>query len=280
MEESTQAARRPCSTPRGSHTPSVAARPIIWRTLTLAVLVSLALPAAALADTSVSISDSGYAPASVTVKRGDVVTWVNDGTQQHTVTSDDGTTMQSDVLGPGDSFATLFETAGTFTYRSTVAGDAMSGTVVVEAGPLPPTTGPTPPTGTVPEGFEPGPGITGTTTDAVTPQPDESDRPTALLVAGVAAAVVVAAALLAALRTDRVAACRRRPGSAPGAAHQRPYRRDGAEAPRRAPPGTPGCDARCSQANDASPTAMCGANAVTMSSSVISSSSSASARAT
>jgi len=136
----------------------------------------------------------------VTVKRGDVVTWVNDGT-----------TMQSDVLGPGDSFATLFETAGTFTYRSTVAGDAMSGTVVVEAGPLPTTTGPTPPTGTVPEGFEPGPGITGTTTDAVTPQPDESDRPTALLVAGVAAAVVVAAALLAAWLVRR----RRRPRRAP-----------------------------------------------------------------
>jgi plastocyanin len=127
---------------------------------TIGLLAALALPAAAAADTSVSISDSGYAPATVTIKQGEVVTWTNKGTRRHTVTSDTGTTMASDPLGPGDSFATIFVKPGTFRYHSTVEPDQMQGTVVVKAAPLPTATGPTPPTGTVPEGFKPGPGIT------------------------------------------------------------------------------------------------------------------------
>jgi plastocyanin len=57
-------------------------------------LAALALPAAAAADTSLSISDSGCKPAVVTVKQGEVVTWTNAGKRDHTVTSDTGMTMK------------------------------------------------------------------------------------------------------------------------------------------------------------------------------------------
>ena len=168
-------------------------------------VIALALPASAAADTAVSITDTAYAPATVTIEQGEVVTWVNDGTKDHTVTSDTGTTMQSDVLGPGDSFATLFTKAGTFGYHSTVASDDMAGTVIVKPAKVPTATGPTPPTGTVPEGFTPGSGTAQTTTETVSAQ-DDDDEPTALLIAGAAAAVaaaVVIALLLVRRRKGR-----------------------------------------------------------------------------
>jgi plastocyanin len=180
----------------------VSARPTSRRTLLLVLLAALATPAAALADTKVSITDTSFDPATVTVKRGEVVTWVNDGTKPHTVTSDDGTTMKSGPLDPGASFATLFKTVGTFRYRSTASGDTMQGTVVVKPGKLPTATGPTPPTGTVPSGFKPG-----TTTDTVTTteQAAQSGSGTNWGTIGlvVAAAVVAAAAVLAVLLMRR-----------------------------------------------------------------------------
>ena len=153
----------------------------------------LVVPAAAFADASATVTASGYSPAVVTVKRGAVVTWTNDDTAAHSVTSDDGATMKSGLLEPGQSFATLFEKAGTFRYRSTVTGDTMRGTVIVKPGPLPTATGPTPPTGTVPGGFSPKPGAgpTATSTSAA----DNADGGVdALGVAGGAAFVLLAIA--------------------------------------------------------------------------------------
>src|SRR3954454_7618476 len=117
---------REVASPHHSYNPKVRAGTY----LAVAVAAPVA-PTVAAAETSISIIDTANAPATVTVKQGDVVTWVNDGTRDHTVTSDAGTTMQSDALGPGDSFATLFKVAGTFHYHSAVAPDSMRGTVIV-----------------------------------------------------------------------------------------------------------------------------------------------------
>ena len=151
------------------------------------------MPALAFADASVTITSSGYSPAVVTVKRGAVVTWTNDDAATHTVTADDRTTMKSGLVETGQSFATLFEEAGTFRYRSTVTGDTMRGTVIVKPGPLPTTTGPTPPTGTVPAGFSPKPG-TGTTATSTASAGDGNAGVDALGVAGGAAFVLLAIA--------------------------------------------------------------------------------------
>jgi hypothetical protein len=104
-------------------------------------------------DTSVRIVDVAYAPASITINQGDVVTWTNTGALDHTVTADDGS-FDSGTLAPGDPFANLFDKAGTFRYHCTIHPAEMIATVVVKAvsgTPVP--SGPTPPPGTLPPNF-------------------------------------------------------------------------------------------------------------------------------
>jgi len=72
-----------------------------------------------------------YAPGELTVKQGDTVTWVNDDTEPHTVTSGVGAGIQSvqtrekgapdgvfdsDFFGPGELWSYTFENPGTFAY--------------------------------------------------------------------------------------------------------------------------------------------------------------------
>jgi plastocyanin len=84
----------------------------------------------------VSVSDRGYSPQNVTVQPGAYVRWTFTGRRPHSV---------SDSVGLGsagspwfDSGAKLsgsyrfrFAAAGTFSYRSTVRGDSMTGAVLV-----------------------------------------------------------------------------------------------------------------------------------------------------
>ena len=78
----------------------------------------------------------------------------------------------------------------------------MRATVIVKPGPLPATTGPTPPTGTVPEGFSPKPG-TGTTATTTSSADDGKSGVDALGVAGGAGFVLLAIAGVAVLAWRR-----------------------------------------------------------------------------
>jgi plastocyanin len=167
---------------------------------TFASLAALTLPSAAAADKAVSIGDSGYLPRVVTVKQGEAVTWTNDGKRDHTVTSDTGKTMASDVLEPGDVFATLFTKRGTFRYHSTIGPDRMTGSVIVVAGPktTSTSTSPTPPTGTLPEGFTPNPGNGSTTVSTTTAdQGSTTDWPIVGLLIALALAVAATVIIIA-----------------------------------------------------------------------------------
>jgi plastocyanin len=79
--------------------------------------------------TQVSIQDFFFSPADVTVEPGTTVTWVNEGTVPHTVTSDDGQ-FDSGVLMPGDSYTVMFKGQGTITYHCAIH-PSMSGSVTV-----------------------------------------------------------------------------------------------------------------------------------------------------
>ncbi|MDQ3881118.1 MAG: cupredoxin domain-containing protein, partial [Chloroflexota bacterium] len=68
------------------------------------------------ADTSVTIVDDAFQPASVTISVGDTVTWVNTGDHPHTVTADDGS-FDSGELDTGGTFSHTFTSAGTFGYH-------------------------------------------------------------------------------------------------------------------------------------------------------------------
>ncbi len=96
-------------------------------------LSSLARPATAHAanDTSVTISDFQFTPATITIHVGDTVTWTNHGPSAHTATANNGS-FNTGVLQKGHSASHTFTTAGTFTYICQIH-PFMHGTVVVLA---------------------------------------------------------------------------------------------------------------------------------------------------
>ena len=87
-------------------------------------------PAPKAAANAVSITSAGYQPAQLQVKVGTVVTWKNNDTVAHTVTSDTAGLFDSGALNAGATFQFTFSQAGTFTYHST-SDSGWAGTVTV-----------------------------------------------------------------------------------------------------------------------------------------------------
>lgn len=67
-------------------------------------------------DMVINIQGMAYQPASLTVKTGTKVSWVNNDRAPHTVTSMDSGPLASGNLNFGNSFSKTFEEAGTFNY--------------------------------------------------------------------------------------------------------------------------------------------------------------------
>ena len=86
--------------------------------LVLIVVMAPSATAQGMTTTTVSIQDFFFS-ANVTVEPGTTVTWVNEGTVPHTVTSDDGQ-FDSGVLMPGDSYTVMFKGQGTITYHCAI----------------------------------------------------------------------------------------------------------------------------------------------------------------
>ena len=72
---------------------------------------------------------NSFSPNPVEVNVGDTVTWVNDDSARHTVTSEDGT-FDSGMMGKGQSFSYTFDRAGQYPYFCEPHPN-MVGTVVV-----------------------------------------------------------------------------------------------------------------------------------------------------
>ena len=89
---------------------------------------------------------SAYSPDSITILVGDTVTWENNDSVAHTVTStsDSGpectavgglltrAPLDSGLIASNGTFSHTFETAGTYYYVCTISGHLMRGTVIVE----------------------------------------------------------------------------------------------------------------------------------------------------
>lgn len=119
--------------------------------LALGSLVLLLVPATAAADRDVRIADLGYAPATVTVRVGDTVTWTNRDPVEHTATATNGS-FDTGLIGVDDRASIRFTRVGTYTYLCTPHPD-MRGTVVVRArSSRPPDTSTVAPAGT--QGFD------------------------------------------------------------------------------------------------------------------------------
>ena len=96
---------------------------------TLSLLVSAA--GATTVNASVTIRESGFSPATVTIRPGERVIWFNGGTRNHTVTSDSGNQSSSSTIAPGEELSIEFSKPGTYHYHSALLRDHMRGTVVV-----------------------------------------------------------------------------------------------------------------------------------------------------
>lgn len=97
-------------------------------------------PAAA-AHYNVQMANYAFAPASLTVNEGDTITWTNQDTAPHTVTTTSGPeSLNSPYLSKGQSWSHTFTQPGMYMYYCTVHPD-MRAEVIVRA-PAPVTTAP------------------------------------------------------------------------------------------------------------------------------------------
>ena len=82
------------------------------------------------AASAVSIQNFSFNPDSITVNSGTMVTWTNNDSTTHTVTSTGGPKSFSGELIPGQTFSYTFYLPGTYTYQCSIH-TYMTGTVVV-----------------------------------------------------------------------------------------------------------------------------------------------------
>lgn len=78
----------------------------------------------------ITIANFSFSPDTLTIKAGTTVTWTNQDSAIHTVTSETGV-FESGNLSKGDTFSYTFDTAGSYAYHCTPHGARMSGTIVV-----------------------------------------------------------------------------------------------------------------------------------------------------
>jgi plastocyanin len=81
---------------------------------------------------SVTIQNNAFSPANLTVKVGTNVTWTNQDSVSHTVTSTTGSELNSNVMAKTKTYSHVFNTVGTYNYYCTIH-TFMTGTVKVEA---------------------------------------------------------------------------------------------------------------------------------------------------
>lgn len=84
------------------------------------------------APDEVVIDNYNFGPTELTVPVGTKVTWTNDDSDTHTVTSEaDPKVLKSPPLDTGDSFAFTFDKPGTYRYFCSLH-PRMQGTIVVQ----------------------------------------------------------------------------------------------------------------------------------------------------
>jgi nitrite reductase (NO-forming) / hydroxylamine reductase len=91
-----------------------------------------ALGVAAVTEATVTIAGDAFQPHTLVVATGATVTWQNDDTVLHALTSDEGW-FDSGELAAGESFTLQFDKPGTFRYRCSKHTD-MEGIVIVLSG--------------------------------------------------------------------------------------------------------------------------------------------------
>jgi len=83
----------------------------------------------------VSVRDSSFSPGTLTISVGTTVTWTNNGSAVHTVTSGDrgnpSGLFDSGDMNNGNTFQFTFNNTGTFPYHC-IYHNGMNGTIIVQ----------------------------------------------------------------------------------------------------------------------------------------------------
>jgi plastocyanin len=87
--------------------------------------------------TQVRLQNFAFAPANIVVDAGTTVTWANYDNVGHTVTSDEGDELDSEILGEGETFSYTFTQPGEYRYHCTPHPNMQGLVTVVEAGAQP-----------------------------------------------------------------------------------------------------------------------------------------------
>lgn len=82
-------------------------------------------------EKNIDIKGFSFSPATRTIKKGETITWTNQDSAAHTVSSISGTELNSGTLSNGQTYSHTFNTAGTFEYRCNFH-TSMKGTIIVE----------------------------------------------------------------------------------------------------------------------------------------------------
>ncbi len=85
---------------------------------------------AAATGNSVTLASFAFSPATITVKVGTTVTWTNQDSTTHTITSDSGVWDSGNIAQNG-TYTYAFSKAGTFPYHCSIH-TYMKGTVIVQ----------------------------------------------------------------------------------------------------------------------------------------------------
>jgi plastocyanin len=75
-------------------------------------------------------NDLSFDPPQINVPTGSIVSWTNDDSIQHTVTSDEEGLFDAGPISPGDTFENVFDSAGKVGYHCTIH-PFMTGVVIV-----------------------------------------------------------------------------------------------------------------------------------------------------
>ena len=80
---------------------------------------------------SIEIKGFNFQPEELNIKTGDTVTWTNGDSVKHTVTSDSGSELDSELLSKGETYSHTFTKTGTYDYHC-APHPYMTGKIVVE----------------------------------------------------------------------------------------------------------------------------------------------------
>jgi plastocyanin len=78
----------------------------------------------------VTLKNFAFIPQTLTVKKGTTVTWINNDSVSHTITSDAGSLLNSGIISPGGSFTFTFSRPMSVAYHCSIH-PTMKGMVVV-----------------------------------------------------------------------------------------------------------------------------------------------------